>query len=243
MGHEQVAAPREVACHREVLGRAHVAGGEDRVELDDELQDLERLRQQPAVGVDHGDPRAGDAERRTDAGVEVLAAAQRREPHDLPRRAAARPRRQPGSRPPDLAIAADAAEHAHAVDQPVDHVRESGGRGVVALEHERRVAGRGRVARGLDRVDRSRPVRVRTEVDVEIGRAGEVDAHGALAGGCGLDDGEVLGEQDLAVEVRGRLRDPLGLGAGRRTGDGWVSTSVRTPALAAVRPASSTDEW
>ena len=62
------------------------------------------------VGVGHDDARPGDAELRGDAVVEVLAAAQRRQPHDArtqPERDLDRGRVHAA----DLAVAADAAEH------------------------------------------------------------------------------------------------------------------------------------
>ena len=70
----------------------------------------------------------------------------------------------------DLAVAADAAEHRDRVaDVSLHRPRERRGGGVVRLQHDRPVAGRGGFAGRLERVDRTGPVRVGPEVAVQIG--------------------------------------------------------------------------
>ena len=49
------------------------------------------------------------------------------------------------------------------------------------LQDDGAVAGLGRLARGLERVDRTLAVRVGTEMTVQVGRAREVNAHRAGA--------------------------------------------------------------
>ena len=122
-------------------------------------------------------PGPGNAELRGDAVLEVLAAAQRRQPHDA-RAEAERDLDRGRVHAADLAVAADAAEHRDRVaDVALHGPGERCGGGVVRLQHDRPVAGGGRLARGLERVDRARAVRVGAEVAVQIGRTGEVDAH------------------------------------------------------------------
>ena len=87
-----------LAHDRVVLGRAHVTGREHGAVLPHEREHLERLGEQRVVGVGDDEARAGDAELRGDAVVEVLPARQRRKPDDLGARVAARPRPRRGSR-------------------------------------------------------------------------------------------------------------------------------------------------
>ena len=122
-------------------------------------------------------PGARDAELGGDAVLEVLAAAQRRQPHD----AGAEPERDLDRgrvHAADLAVAADPAEHGDRVaDVSLHGPGERGGGGVVRLQHDGPVPGGGRFVCGLERVDRARAVRVGAEVAVQIGGPGEVDAH------------------------------------------------------------------
>ena len=145
---------REVAHDRVVLGRAHVAGREDRAVIEHECEHLGGLGQQRAVVVGDRDARARKPELRTDAAVVVLAARQRRQPHDA--RAEAE-RDLDGRRvhAADLAVAADAAEHRDAGNHLPDRPRQRRGREVVRLQHDGPVP-RGGGLTGLERpTDRS----------------------------------------------------------------------------------------
>ena len=78
----------------------------------------------------------------------------------------------------DLAVAADPAEHGdRAADVTLHRPRQRCGGGVVRLQHDGPVTGGGRLARGLEGVDRPRAVRIGPEMAVQVGRSGEVDAH------------------------------------------------------------------
>ena len=142
-----------------------------------EREDLLRRREEAVVGVGDDDARSGDAELRGDAVLEVLAAAQRRQPHDA-RPEAERDLDRGRVHAADLAVATDAAEHRDRVAGFALHgPGERRGGGVVRLQDDRAVAGRGGFARRLERVDRALAVRVGPEVAMQIGRAREVDAH------------------------------------------------------------------
>ena len=164
---------------RVVLGRAHVTGREDRVVIADQRQDLVGLGEQLAVAVGHDDARAGYAELRGHAVLEVLAAAQRRQPDDPGAEAEAADLDGGRIHAADFTVAADPAEHRDGVaDVALDRPRERRGGRVVRLPA--RSPG-GRLRRpswaASERVDRTGPVRVGAEVAMEIGRSGQVDAH------------------------------------------------------------------
>ncbi len=154
-----------------------MTGGENRVVLLHQREDLVRLGEEPVVGVGDDDAGTGDPELRRDAVVEVLAAAQRREPHDAGTEAQCDLDRG-RVHAADLPVATDAAEHRDRVADGLLHrPRERRGGGVVRLQHDGSVArGRG-FPRGFERVDGTLPVRVRAEVAVQVGRAREVNAH------------------------------------------------------------------
>ena len=144
------------------------------------------LGEQRTVGVGDDEAGPGDAELRGDAVLEVLAARQRRQPDDLGADAQ-RGLDGGGVHAADLAVAADAAEHRDAVDRRAAPPTPSAAVGKSCdLSTMRAVAGGRGFARGFERVDRTGAVRVRAEVAVQVGRAGEVDGHGCATrpGSC-----------------------------------------------------------
>ncbi len=145
-----------------------------------ELEDLARLGEEAVVGVGDDQTGPGDAELRGDAVVEVLAAAEGRQPDDAGAETEGDLHRG-GVHAPHLSVAGDAAEDGDRVaDLALDRPGERRGGGVVRLEHHRPVAGGRGLGRGLERVDRALAVRIGTEVAVQVGGTGEVDAHRAI---------------------------------------------------------------
>ena len=146
-----------------------------------ERDDLLRLGQEAVVGVGHDDPRPGDAELRGDTVLEILSTAQRRQPHD------ARPEAErdlDGRRihAAHLSVAADSTEHRYrGAGVALHRPGEGGGRCVMRLQDDGAMTrGRGLAGR-LERVDGTLAVGVGPEVTMQIGRAGEIDAHGGGA--------------------------------------------------------------
>ena len=84
-----------------------------------------------------------------------------------------------GLRPADLVVAADAAVHGDARHGVSDDPGELRRRFGVGLEQHTGMARVVRLGGGLERGDRSGPVRIRTEVAVQIDRARDVDTHEA----------------------------------------------------------------
>ena len=126
----------------------------------------------PSASVDD-DARTGDAELRGDAVLEVLAAARAsaatrcRAPSPSATSTAAGfmpPTSRSQQMPPNTEIASPTS-------RCTAHASERGG-GVVRLQHDGPVPGRGRFARGFERVDRSFTVRIGAEVAVQIGGTG-----------------------------------------------------------------------
>src|SRR5680860_1135137 len=176
VGDEHRAARRELAHDREVLGRADVARGEDRVVLGDEVEHRPRLGEQLTVVVGHHDAGPGDAELAGDAVHDVLSARQGGKP-DHPCTQSQRHLHRRGVDSAHLPVAADAADHAQTLDLLADRPRERRGGEGMRLEHDGRMTGRGGVGGRFDRVDRPGAVRVGPEVAVQIGGTREIDAH------------------------------------------------------------------
>src|SRR5215831_14991053 len=177
VGDEHVPAPAVLLRNLAVLEPGHVAGGEDRVVVGDEVEDGVRVRRQRSFIVDDGKAGAGDAEGFSDAVQLVLPARQGREPDDLRSDAECRLHRRRVDAT-DLPVAADPAEDAHAVHDAVYDGCQRRRRVVVRLQDDGGVPGAGSVACGVERVDRAFAMRVRPEVAVQVGSAGEIDRCG-----------------------------------------------------------------
>ena len=177
MRDEHLADAGEFPHDRIMLGCTHVAGGEDRAVLLHEREDLVRLGEQVVVGVGDDDARTGNAELRRDALFEVLTTAEGRQPHDA-RTELERDLDGRRVHAADLAVTTDATEHRDVVaDVALYCPRQRRGGRVVRLQDDGAVPRRRGLARGFERVDRTLAVRIGTEMTVQVGRAGEVNAH------------------------------------------------------------------
>ena len=219
-----------------VLGRAHVTGREDRVVLAHEREHLaasrgaarrrRRSRRCPGPGMPSWAATPfSKSWRLLSVGSHTM-----RAPRSSATSTAAGftpPTSRSQQMPPNTEIVvADVALH---------RPRERRGGEVVRLQHDRPVAGRRGFARGFERVDRSRPVRVGAEVTVQIGRSGEVDAHPASVdvGRASYDAPHPTRSSDL-TPMSGLVRE-----VGARARPGAARRAERGRAAAAQRAASS----
>ena len=163
---------------RVVLGRAHVPGGEDRVVLAHEREHLLGLGEELVVVVGHDDARARESRAarrrrsRSPGGCSASAATR------CARRGRARPRPRPGSpRRPRGRSRSRRTPRSRRRPRAARPTRATrwGSRATSARSARWPAAAASRG--GLERVDGALAVRVGTEVAVQIGRSGQVDAH------------------------------------------------------------------
>ena len=177
-----------------------------------------------AVGVGDAQARARDAELRGDAVVEVLPLLSVGS-HTILAPSASATSTAAGFMPPTSRSQQMPPNTCEAVDERIERGGEPGARGVVALQDDRACGPRRAAccAASSPVTDRSRcgsgpkcacrsAAPVRSTLIPPFWRR-YPDLVGLPPSGSGLDDGEVGGEDDLAVEVGGGERDPLAFGA------------------------------